>query len=205
MIRQIFIFLFLFGGLFPTKGQSQQQGQPFPDNEKTIPTIIDIQYDRILLNDGRQVLLKGLAEDSIQLVFIIRHVEEDSIGLDPGLSRKGESEAQRLSLLMQKAHIKHIYSILFRRTVLTVRPLVKATQIPIKHFDPGEIDYLTEVYFKKNNLNSLVVGTRQSIRELLNELVGIKKYKLLPRSEYNRIYIAEIQRQKPISIREFKY
>lgn len=192
-------------GLFLAQGKTQHKNHLSINNDRSIPTVVDIQYDRLVLKDGRQLLLKGLVDDSIQLIFIIRHVEEDSIGLDPGLSRKGERDAQRLSRLMQKALVKNIYSILFRRTVLTVRPLVKATQIPIKHFDPGEINYLTEVYFVKNNLNSLVVGTRQAIRDLLNELMGIEKYRLLPEREYNRIYIVEIHRQVPVSIREFKY
>ncbi len=185
------IVLLLLQSCMEMEGQDQLPSSDYfiSKQKDTTPYILYISEEYIHLDNGQKVHLPALSDDSIQALFIIRHAEEDSIGLDPGLSDAGNARATRLVALMRHAHLEQLYSILFRRTVLTIRPLVKAYGLKIEHYDPDQVNYLTRYRIPDHSGNSLVVGTRQSVPILLNLLTGTEDYTTIPKPVYDRMYI----------------
>ena len=205
-----FLFIVLSAALYScqeAEGRSSviREGKFTVTQEDTLPYILYIDSQYVYLDNGQKVHIAGLSDPRQQVLFVIRHAEEDSIGLDPGLSDKGNARAARLVTLLRNASIKNLYSILFRRTALTVRPLVKAYDLSIAHYDPDQVEYLTDYRIPENPENTLIVGTTRSVAILLNLLTQSDDYSPLPKTIYDRMFIVLPAEHENDTVRVFSY
>ena len=185
------LFIVLFGVC--TYGQSLSESK-----------IYSISDSWIFTQNGDSVYLNGLQDDSIQVLFFIKHAEEDEIGLDPGLIEIGKLRANTLKNLFQGVKLGKIYGILYRRTWLTIRPLIKDKDLKMDHYDPGEIEYLVKSKFPRYVSNSLIVGTGKTIGGLVFQLTGINP-EPFGEKEYDRMIIIERKGSDIISTSTFRY
>ncbi len=143
-------------------------------------------------------------------VILLRHAEKDvSDGADaanPDLSAEGKARAQRLVNVINKYQPDAIYSTNYIRTRATVMPLARAKRRMIQIYDSQNLKEMRDLIMSGKIKRLLVVGHSNTTPALANLLVGQDKYKNLAESEYDKIWVIKIKRNKtkPNKIREEK-
>jgi hypothetical protein len=69
---------------------------------------------------GDSIQLSYTGKDTAQYFFFIFEAEEDTIGLDPGLSTNGDGEQFILQKYLKNYSFKTIFSTPFRKGILTL-------------------------------------------------------------------------------------
>lgn len=163
-----------------------------------------IAWDTVFLGDGTKQYIPGLTSDSASLVAILRHAEKDTIGLDPGLIKKGEKRARRLAELFKETSVDHYYTTHFRRTYLTLVPLIQANPQNISRYEPDDQRLFAGQLLEGKNDLAIVAGHSNTIPELLSFLWQGDPVKLSNKSN-DYILIGEIEQGELISLYKFKY
>ena len=166
--------------------------------------ISDIRGDSIYLENGEQVGIAGLNSGRKSFLILINHVETDTIGLDPGLSGAGERRAQKLGTLLQKTSVSHYYTTHFRRTYLSLLPLIERRPGEITRYEPDDQKLFADQLLLKKEQTSLVVGHDDTLPELL-DLIWEGKEVPLSSNEYDNFIVAETDITGAISLYKFKY
>lgn len=141
-------------------------------------------------------------------VILLRHAEKDvSEGADtanPELSAAGELRAQKLVEIMNKYQPDAIYSSDYIRTRATVRPLARKRRMMTQIYDPRNLNQMHDLILSGKIKRIVVVGHSNTTPALANLLIKQDKYKNLAESEYDKIWIIKIKRNKtkPNKIRE---
>lgn len=128
--------------------------------------IVKIARDTVFLDSGEKVFLKGLTSGSIEYNIIVRHAETDTIGMDPGLSLRGEKRSTFLASILQNVPINQVHITHYRRMYLTVRPLVELKAIGIRRYEPGDQTAFVEELDQLKG-SQLICGHSNTIPELL--------------------------------------
>jgi 2,3-bisphosphoglycerate-dependent phosphoglycerate mutase len=133
-------------------------------------------------------------------VILLRHAEKDSSPgadkTDPDLSPEGRRRAQRLVEILEKYEPDVIYSSNFQRTRLTAAPLAEERKIPVDIYDHKKIDELADLILNGKGKSIVVVGHNTTTPALANLLIKQNKYEMLPESEYGKIWIIKIKKNK---------
>ena len=193
-------FILVFANLSCQNEQALAQ-RPYHSFESPISSI---ENDSIYLEDGEKIGLEGLNSGKKSLLIIIKHVETDTIGLDPGLSRSGERRAQKLGSLLQNTSVNHYYTTHFRRTYLTLLPLREKRPGDISRYEPEDQKLFADQLLAKKGQTSLVVGHEDTLPELL-DLIWEGKEVHMSSSEYDDFIIAETGANGIVSLYKFKY
>jgi len=141
-------------------------------------------------------------------VILLRHAEKDvSEGADtanPELSAAGNLRAQKLVEIMNKYQPDAIYSSNYIRTRATVRPLARKRRMMTQIYDSRNLNQMRDLIVSGKIKRIVVVGHSNTTPALANLLVKQDKYKNLAESEYDKIWIIKIKRNKtkPNKIRE---
>jgi 2,3-bisphosphoglycerate-dependent phosphoglycerate mutase len=140
-----------------------------------------------------------------EITFILlRHAEKDASPTankaDVDLSPEGRQRAQRLFEMMKPYQPEQIFSTIFKRARETVTPLAEnldpVYRIQIQYYDHNELARLADRLLKLNAKTVLVVGHNTTTPALANLLIKQEKYKMLAESEYDKIWIIKIKRNK---------
>lgn len=137
-------------------------------------------------------------------IILLRHAEKDlSPGVDkvnPDLSAAGRERAERLVETVKKYKPNQIFSTNFKRTSQTVTPLAvnlhPEYRLQIQKYDHSELEEFAEKLLKSNGGTIVVAGHNTTTPTLANLLVKQEKYKYLDESEYNKIWIIKIKKNK---------
>ncbi len=141
-------------------------------------------------------------------VILLRHAEKDvSEGADtanPELSAAGNLRAQKLVEIMNKYQPDAIYSSNYIRTRATVRPLARKRRMMTQIYDSRNLNQMRDLIVSGKIKRIVVVGHSNTTPALANMLIKQDKYKNLAESEYDKIWIIKIKRNKtkPNKIRE---
>lgn len=145
-------------------------------------------------------------------VILLRHAEKNvSAGaekINPDLTPEGERRAARLVETIKKYKPEQIFSTNYKRTRATVLPLAEKIdpnyRIQIQIYDFDKLEEFTAELLKSKARTIVVVGHNNTTPELANLLVKQEKYQALGDTEYDKIWIIEIKRnkRKPNKIRE---
>ncbi len=141
-------------------------------------------------------------------VILLRHAEKDvSEGADtanPELSAAGNLRAQKLVEIINKYQPDAIYSSNYLRTRATVRPLARKRRMMTQIYDPRNLNQMRDLIVSGKIKRIVVVGHSNTTPALANMLIKQDKYKNLAESEYDKIWIIKIKRNKtkPNKIRE---
>jgi phosphohistidine phosphatase SixA len=142
-------------------------------------------------------------------VILLRHAEKDLSDADdpnPGLSAEGKLRSQRLIEVVNKYKPDAIYSTSYVRTRATVAPLAQARRMMYQFYDPRNLNQMRDLILSGKIKRIVVVGHNNTTPALANLLVKQDKYKNLAESEYDKIWVIRIKRNKtkPYRIREEK-
>lgn len=137
-------------------------------------------------------------------IILLRHAEKDtSPGAnkdDPQLTAEGKQRAERLVETIKKYKPEYIYSTNYRRTVSTVTPLAEKLnaryRLQIQKYDHTELEELANQLLKLKGRTIVVAGHNTTTPMLANILVKQQKYGGLNESEYNKIWIIKIKKNK---------
>lgn len=141
-------------------------------------------------------------------VVLLRHAEKDiSKDMDaanPELSAAGKLRAEKLIGIVRKYQPDAIYSTDYIRTRSTVRPLARSRRMMTQIYDPRNLKQMRDLILSGKIKRLVVVGHNNTTPALVNLLVGQEKYKNLAETEYDKIWIVKIKRNKnkPNKIRE---
>ena len=141
-------------------------------------------------------------------VVLLRHAEKDlSEGANtanPELSAAGKLRAERLIKAVNKYHPDAIYSTNYIRTKATVMPLARKNRRMILMYDPRNLNQMRDLILSGKLKRILVVGHNNTTPALVNLLLKEEKYKQLPESEYDKIWVVKIRKykRKPEKVKE---
>lgn len=141
-------------------------------------------------------------------VILLRHAEKDlSEEMDtanPELSAEGKLRAEKLVEIAGKYQPDAIYASNFIRTRATARPLARRRRMMIQLYDPRNLNQMNDLILSGKIKRIVVVGHNNTTPALANLLIGQNKYKALAESEYDKIWIVKIKKnkRKPNVIRE---
>ena len=133
-------------------------------------------------------------------VILLRHAEKDvSEGADtanPELSAAGKIRAEKLVEIINKYQPDAIYSSNYIRTRATARPLARRRRMMIQIYDPRNLGQMKDLILSGKLKRIVVVGHNNTTPVLANLLIGQEKYKNLAETEYDKIWIVKIRKNK---------
>jgi 2,3-bisphosphoglycerate-dependent phosphoglycerate mutase len=141
-------------------------------------------------------------------VVLLRHAEKDAAPaadkVNPELSAEGKLRAQKLVKVVNKYKPDAIYSSDFIRTRTTVAPLAEKRRLAVAVYDHRDLKKLADLIMSGKIKRLVVVGHNTTTPALVNLLIGAEKYKALAESEYDKIWVVKIKKQKtgPSKIKE---
>lgn len=130
--RFLFLMLLMAIGSCPIRAQ---QG---------IPELIQIQQHTLVFHNQDSFELKSLKDPKKQLVVFLYHAEQDTIGLDPGLSVEGRWRAINLLNLWKEVAFKAYFTTPFRNNILTLQPLKDYKKVRLSYYDQADIQALAQ-------------------------------------------------------------
>ena len=107
------------------------------------------------------------SQNSPKTIYIVRHAEKQLVGDDPELAYVGGVRAVKLSQILEKESIKHVFSTDYIRTRNTAKPTAERAGLAIEVYDPKNQDALVEDLRKREG-NILVVGHSNTVSQSAN-------------------------------------
>jgi len=142
-------------------------------------------------------------------IILIRHAEKDvSPGadkVDPELAPAGAARAQRLVKAIKKYKPGAVYSTSFKRTRNTAAPVAAWRKLEVETYDPRKLDEVATRVLTSKRKRHLVVGHNNTTPALANLFIKEDKYKMLPESEYGKIWIIKLKKGKVKSVEVIEY
>ncbi|MBC6368226.1 histidine phosphatase family protein [Algoriphagus sp. AK58] len=134
------------------------------------------------------------SQNSPKTIYIVRHAEKQLVGNDPALAYVGGVRAIKLSQILEKEDIKHVFSTDYIRTRNTAKPTADKAGVQIEIYDPKNHDALVEELRKREG-NILVVGHSNTVSQLANYFVSDgEKFADLTDLEYDFIYVVTLEK-----------
>jgi len=141
-------------------------------------------------------------------VILLRHAEKDASPtadkVNPELSAEGKLRAQKLVKIVGKYKPDAVYSSDFIRTKGTAAPLAEKRKLNVEVYNHRDLKALADLIMSGKIKRLVVVGHNTTTPALVNMLIGEEKYKALAESEYDKIFVVKIKKQKnkPNKIKE---
>lgn len=145
-------------------------------------------------------------KDSVTKVFIIRHAEKaQEASQDPSLSAIGKSRAASLARLLDATPIHLIYSTPYKRTRETVGELSNKKGVSVENYDPMDVETVKLLVRNNKGKNLVFVGHSNTVPVILNALTQTTKYKNLPESEFDNLWILFLKGDELVDQLHLKY
>ena len=127
--------------------------------------------------------------------FLIRHAEKvrvDSTDVNPDLNERGYQRTENWKKILQHVSFDAIYSTDYNRTLKTVAPIAKTSNLELILYDPLKVDY--QLFQTKNKgKNVLIVGHSNTIPQFVNALIKQQKYPEIDDAEFSHLYMITIK------------
>ncbi len=143
-------------------------------------------------------------------IILLRHAEKDKaeeeITPDPKLAPAGEARALRLEAILEKYKPDAVFSSQFKRTRSTIMPFARNRRMMIQIYNHRDLKEIAAIATAGKFKRIVIVGHNSTTPALTNILIGQDKYKPLDESEYDKIFVVRIKRQKgkPNKLRDEK-
>ncbi|GAA6204595.1 MULTISPECIES: phosphoglycerate mutase family protein [Thalassotalea] len=119
-------------------------------------------------------------------VYLVRHAEKVLTQKNPPLTPCGVKRAEQLSVMLEQAKIKTIYSTKFVRTEQTAAPLAKKLNIQVQSYSPRDLKaFASKIKQAKNN--TVIVGHSNTTPQL-TALIANTLVKEITEQEYQMLY-----------------
>lgn len=141
-----------------------------------------------------EVKMDGVVENSSTqqktTYYLIRHGEKmrtNPNDPDPSLDIDGMVRAKDWATYFEPMRIDEIYITKFKRTKQTASLIAQQKMITPKRYEPNAL-YSEDFLKKTNGKNVLIVGHSNTIPQLVNKLIGEKKYEDMYDTEYGTLF-----------------
>lgn len=145
--------------------------------------------------------------DAVQaevVVFAVRHAEKVDASEDPPLSPAGIERANVLATTLRSARLTGILSSDYRRTRDTAAPLAARLGLKVELYDARNLDALARRLLTDGG-RYLVVGHSNTTPQLVRLLGGDPVSPIEEASEYDRLYVLGIGRDRRVSSALVRY
>lgn len=136
-------------------------------------------------------------------IILFRHAEKDLSSKNdknPGLSEIGKKRAENLVKKLEKYRPQEIFSTTYLRTRDTVTPLAlnifQPYRLQLQFYNADEQEKLAEKLLASKTSCLAVVGHSNTIPALVNLLLKEERFKELGDTEYNKIFIVKVRKNK---------
>ena len=137
-------------------------------------------------------------KENTSVYYFIRHAEKDrsdSTNKNPSLTIQGLERANKWALFFKDKNIAAVYSTNYIRTQQTALPIAKEQNIEIISYTAKEL--ISEKFIANNKgKNIVIVGHSNTTPELVNSLLGERKYKDIADSENNNLFLVTLNKNK---------
>ena len=137
-------------------------------------------------------------KENTSVYYFIRHAEKDrsdSTNKNPSLTIQGLERANKWAVFFKDKNIAAVYSTNYIRTQQTALPIAKEQNIEIINYTTKEL--ISEKFIANNKgKNIVIVGHSNTTPELVNILLGEKKYEDIADSENNNVFIVTLNKNK---------
>ena len=137
-------------------------------------------------------------KENISVYYFIRHAEKDRsdpTNKNPSLTIQGLERANKWAVFFKDKNIAAVYSTNYIRTQQTALPIAKEQNIEIINYTTKEL--ISEKFIANNKgKNIVIVGHSNTTPELVNILLGEKKYEDIADSENNNVFIVTLNKNK---------
>ncbi|MBK8956229.1 MAG: hypothetical protein IPM34_11845 [Saprospiraceae bacterium] len=170
------------------------------------PYVVKIQNGQVYCNTGDSIDVSPTTLQNSQMVFLLFHAEQDTIGMDPGLSIPGRYRALNLLKLFKDQDIKAFYSTPFRNNVLTLQPLLDSKKIDVVYYDQADIAALVKKIDHIYPESAMVVVHPQTLHKILSQLSGRElTYKVSGNLSEKLILLSRNKKSGTSLMRNFRY
>ena len=160
----------------------------------------------ITLANGDTFDIPHAGEADYHTLVLTRHAEKESGKKDPKLTDEGKQRAENLKDILLPLQPERCYTTSPARCVLTTMPLAKAIKSPNAHYQAKDYYSLFDKIIKEHKAKkALIVGHSNTIPEMLNLLIGEKKYEEFDESEYSRLFLVMTRGLGESEILELSY
>ena len=143
-------------------------------------------------------------KENISVYYFIRHAEKDRsdpTNKNPSLTIQGLERANKWAVFFKDKNIAAVYSTNYIRTQQTALPIAKEQNIEIINYTTKEL--ISEKFIANNKgKNIVIVGHSNTTPELVNSLLGEKKYKDIADRENNNLFVVTLNKNKTTAKRE---
>ena len=165
-------------------------------NIKTIVLLLAVLTIVISCKESSKI---NLAEkENTSVYYFIRHAEKDrsdSTNKNPSLTIQGLERANKWAVFFKDKNIAAVYSTNYIRTQQTALPIAKEQNIEIISYTAKEL--ISEKFIANNKgKNIVIVGHSNTTPELVNSLLGERKYKDIADSENNNLFVVTLNKNK---------
>ena len=137
-------------------------------------------------------------KENISVYYFIRHAEKDRsdpTNKNPSLTIQGLERANKWAVFFKDKNIAAVYSTNYIRTQQTALPIAKEQNIEIINYTTKEL--ISEKFIANNKgKNIVIVGHSNTTPELVNILLGEKKYEDISDSENNNLFVVTLNKNK---------
>ncbi len=139
-------------------------------------------------------------------IILVRHAETFEGGSERMLNEVGKNRALELKQTLQNVQLDAIYSTDFNRTRQTAHPIAIAKGLDIKLYDPINLSAFAADLLKNHVGESiLVLGHSNTTPQLVNALIGEKKYEDLDETEFYHLFILNFSPNFPPKVLQLSY
>jgi len=128
--------------------------------------------DQLFFNQGDSLSLVKEGNQNVQSVIMLFHAEEDTIGLDPGLSTRGRFRAFNLQKIFAKIPFAGFYTTPFRNNILTLQPLMDAQKKEAVYYDQADIAALVKKIDYLYPAHVMVMVHPPTLHKVIQQLGG---------------------------------
>ena len=143
-------------------------------------------------------------KENTSVYYFIRHAEKDrsdSTNKNPSLTLQGLERANKWALFFKDKNIAAVYSTNYKRTQQTALPIAKEQNLEIISYTAKEL--ISEKFIADNKgKNIVIVGHSNTTPELVNSLLGEKKYEDIADRENNNVFIVTLNKNKTTAKRK---
>ncbi len=193
MSFRFFIILFFFIAIQQASSQDQKK------------VIQKISGNYLYFKTGDSTYLDLNDPSRHQLIIFAFHAEEDTIGMDPGLSINGRWRAINLLNILKQVHFKAYFTTPFRNNILTLQPLVDFKQSKMTYYDQADLETLTEQIKKLYPGPVIVMVHPESIAKVFHYLSKQKLTISLEGNLSEKLLFIQRDATQAVSWKEYQY
>ncbi len=138
-----------------------------------MPSLERLKNGKAYFSNGDSINIPSLQGRDYQMVLMVFHAEEDTIGLDPGLSIPGRYRALNLLKLFREVPFSGYYTTPFRKNILSLQPLLDAKNGKTSFYDQADIKALVKKVDVLYPEPVIIMVHPETVSDLVNQLSSL--------------------------------